>query len=136
MRGRRQLQGPTLVRYVPEDGAWEVIQTAGNAAAREAFSMEEFKDSRNSLKKFLCNYFSTGECNAAQGNAIRPMGATPTGGKILKVRWALPGSGKSGSLRLSVVVYCEKRRVVIAEAFLRRDDPSAEEFSASIARLE
>lgn len=34
------------------------------------------------------------------------MKATAKGGKVLKVRWAIPGSGKSGSLRLVVVAYC------------------------------
>lgn len=123
------------MRYEPKDGKWEVIRTAGNAEAREAFSREEFKESRESLKKFLCNYFSTGECNAAQGVAIRPMRATPNGGKTFKVRWALPGAGKSGGLRLAVVVYCTERRVVIAEVFMRSDDPSTKDFLASVDDL-
>lgn len=48
----------------------------------------------------------------------------PKGGKVLKVRWALPGCGKSGSLRLVVVAYCNEKRVHIAQAFERRDNPS------------
>ena len=123
-------------RYNPGDGIWELLQSAGNAEAREAFSEEYFKESKNALQKYLCNYFSTGECNFAFGKSICPMGATPGGGKILKVRWALPGGGKSGGLRLCVVVYCKKRRVVIAEAFLRKDDPPTQAFLDATAGLD
>ena len=103
------------MRYDPEDGDWEVLDTPGIAEARAAFSKPEFAASRASLKKFLCGYFSSGDCNTAQGKAIRPIGATPEGGKILKARRVLPGEGKRGGLRLAVVVYCEQRRVVILE---------------------
>lgn len=63
------------------------------------------------------------------------MGATPAGGKILKVRWGLPGMGKSGGLRLAVVAYCESREVVIAGAFLRSDDPDDATFFAAAEGL-
>jgi len=100
------------------------------------FSKAQFDATRLSLKKFLCGYFSNGECNSAQGKAIRPMGATPKGGKILKVRWAYPGCGKSGGFRLAIVVYCRSHRVIIAETFIRSDDPTAEDFEAAVAGLE
>jgi hypothetical protein len=116
------------VNYTPEDGTWKVIWTDGMAEARSAFSRENYNDSKNSLKRFLCHYFSNGDCNRKLGKAVCPVGATPRGGKILKVRWALPGSGKSGGLRLLVVVFCNSRPVVIAEAFVRSDDPPLGDF--------
>lgn len=64
-----------------------------------------------------------GEVSNALGKSISPMKATPRGGKVLKVRWAYPGCGKSGSLRLIVVAYCREKRVHIAQALDRRDDP-------------
>lgn len=121
------------MRYTPEDGRWEVVETPGTRAARGAFTKEDFEASRQSLKKYLCNYFSNGQCNTAQGDSINPLGATPSGGKILKVRWALPGGGKSGGLRLTVVVYCKERRVVIAEAFVRNTDPPSQSFLDAVA---
>ena len=54
----------------------------------QAFSEDAFEASKKALKKFLCDYFSSGDCNRSQGNAICPVGATASGGKILKVRWA------------------------------------------------
>lgn len=122
-------------KYEPSDGKWEILHTAGNAEARAAFSEAAFQQSKESLKKYLCQYFSQGDCNSALGKSICPIGATPSGGKILKVRWGLPGCGKRGSLRLAVVVYCAKRRVVVAESFIRKDDPPSQAFLDSVANL-
>jgi hypothetical protein len=36
---------------------------------------------------------------------------------------------------MAVVVYCKERRVVIADAFVRKDDPTDEEFLGSAAGL-
>jgi hypothetical protein len=124
------------VRYAPEDGKWEIIQTQGLAEVRTAYADGAFRDAKNALKKFLCSYFSVGDCNVAQGKAICPIGATSGGGKILKVRWGVPGCGKSGGLRLCVVVYCDRRRVVIAEAFARSDDPPSQAFLDAVAELD
>jgi hypothetical protein len=115
------------VIYRPQDGRWEVSPTKGMPDAKSAFSPEKYRNSTNSLKEFLCQYFSSGDCNEAMGDAISPMGGLPGGWKILKVRWALPGSGKSGSLRLVLLVHCELRRVHVAEAFVRKDDPKSSE---------
>ena len=54
---------------------------------------------------------------------------TQAGGKCIKVRWGLPGQGKSGGLRLAIVVYCERRHVKICGAWKRRSDPSDAEFT-------
>jgi len=136
MGKNRPPRRPSLVRYEPSDGRWEVLPTAGNAATRAAFGDAAFEQSRLGLKKFLCEYFSNGDCSLAQGKSICPIAATPAGGKILKVRWALPGCGKSGGLRLAVVVYCKERKVVIADAFIRSDDPPTQAFLDATSGLE
>ncbi len=117
------------MRYSPEDGKWhakpksDVLQ-----AVREQLSAEQYERQKRSLKEFLCSYFSAENgCDSRQGKSISPVGATPKGGKILKVRWGLPGCGKSGGLRLVVVAYCDELRVYLAEAFNRKDDPSTAE---------
>ncbi|MBK9386935.1 MAG: hypothetical protein IPN34_19140 [Planctomycetes bacterium] len=53
---------------------------------------------------------------------------TAAGGKCLKVRWGLSGSGKSGGLRLAIVVYCDARLVKLVGAWRRRADPGDDEF--------
>lgn len=124
------------MKYSPEDGKWSVLESAeGVWQVKEQLDQKIYEQSKQALKVFLCAYFSTGTCTQAQGKSIVPIGATPAGGKILKVRWALPGQGKSGGLRLAVVAYCEQKRVVIAEAFLRRTDPSSEDFFSAVQSL-
>jgi len=99
---------------------------------RQKMTDDEYEQDKQALKEFLCGYFSTGDCRSAQGSSICPVKATPRGGKVLKVRWAYPGCGKSGSLRLVVVAYCDEKRVVIAQAFARRDDPTDADIQDSV----
>jgi hypothetical protein len=96
-------------------------------------SEEEFSENKRALQEFLCGYFSSGDCRNAQGKSVAPIRVTAKGGKVLKVRWAYPGCGKSGSLRLVVVAYCNEKRVHIAQAFDRRDDPSNDDIDDAIA---
>lgn len=125
-----------MVKYSPVDGIWTVLSSAeGVWKVRKLMNEKVYEQSKEALKLFLCDYFSTGRCTQKQGKSISPIGATPNGGKILKVRWGLPGQGKSGSLRLVVVAYCEERRVVIAEAFLRNTDPNDDDFSSAVKSL-
>lgn len=113
------------MHYQPEDGKWQLGPMATLLfELREQMTEELYEQNKRALKEFLCGYFSSGDCNNALGDSISPLKATPKGGKVLKVRWALPGSGKSGSLRLVVVAYCDERRVHIAQAFRRSDNPS------------
>ncbi|MDZ4848412.1 MAG: hypothetical protein SGI77_03905 [Pirellulaceae bacterium] len=113
------------MHYRPEDGKW---QLGGEAkllfALRQQMTDEDYDQNKRALQEFLCGYFSSGDCNNTQGDSISPLKGTPSGGKVLKVRWALPGCGKSGSLRLVVVAYCDENRVHIAQAFRRSDNPS------------
>jgi hypothetical protein len=70
-------------------------------------------------------------CAGQQGNTVRPIGGTPTGGKLLKVRLGIPGRGKSGSLRILASLHCEERRCHILLARWRRDADEADEALAS-----
>lgn len=122
--------------YSPEDGKWQIGAKAKLLLdLRERMTPEKYEENKIALKRFLCGYFSTGECQSPQGSSICPVKATRRGGKVLKVRWAYPGCGKSGSLRLIVVAYCKQRRVFIAKAFDRREDPSDEDIQEAIQDL-
>src|SRR5437870_4296027 len=62
---------------------------------------------KTSVQQQLADYFSSKpDCLDKLGASISPVGARKRGGKCLKVRCPLPGSGKSGGLRLGVVAYC------------------------------
>lgn len=124
------------MHYSPQDGKWQV---GGQAQLlielRQRMTPEDYEQDKQALQEFLCGYFSTGDCRNAQGSSISPMKASPKGGKVLKVRWAYPGCGKSGSLRLVVVAYCDEKRVHIAQAFARRDDPTDDDIRDAVSDL-
>ncbi len=121
------------MHYLPTDGKWQV---GGNAKLlidlRQQMTPDQFEAERRALQEFLCGYFSSGDCNHSLGDSISPLKATPKGGKVLKVRWGLPGTEKSGSLRLVIVAYCDERRVHIVQAFNRRDNPVDDDFCDAV----
>lgn len=125
-----------MTHYSPGDGKWQLGAKATLLSElRERMSAEEYEENKQALKKFLCGYFSSGDCQSSQGSSICPVKATRKGGKVLKVRWAYPGCGKSGSLRLVVVAYCVQKRVFMAKAFDRRDDPSDADIQGAVEDL-
>ncbi|MEM9767806.1 MAG: hypothetical protein AAF892_08005 [Cyanobacteria bacterium P01_D01_bin.71] len=124
------------MKYSPTDGRWTSLPSAeGLKQVQKLMDEQTYEQNKEALKLFLCAYFSTGKCTHKQGKSISPIGSTPKGGKILKVRWGLPGQGKSGGLRLAVVAYCEEKRVVIADAFLRNTDPDNDDFFSAVQSL-
>ena len=124
------------MHYAPEDGKWQVGEKATLLSElRARMTPEEYEQDKRALKEFLCGYFSAGDCRNSQGSSISPMKATPLGGKVLKVRWAYPGCGKSGSLRLVVVAYCDEKRVHIAQAFGRRENPTDSDIQNAVEDL-
>ncbi|CAN5202163.1 hypothetical protein BH09SUM1_BH09SUM1_25890 [soil metagenome] len=125
-----------MTYYSPEDGKWQIGAKATLLLdLRERMTAQQYEENKHALKKFLCGYFSSGDCQSSQGSSICPVKGTRKGGKVLKVRWAYPGCGKSGSLRLVVVAYCTQKRVFIAKAFDRREDPSDEDIQEAIQDL-
>ena len=125
-----------VMRYAPQDGKWQVGPQAQLLhALRQQMTPEDYEQNKQALKDFLCGYFSTGKCANAQGDSIVPVKASPKGGKVLKVRWAYPGCGNSGSLRLVVVAYCEQMRVHIAQAFDRRQGPTDDDIRDAVCDL-
>lgn len=124
------------MHYAPQDGTWQLGEKATLLSElRQRMTPEDYEQEKQALKEFLCGYFSSGDCRNSQGSSISPMKATPLGGKVLKVRWAYPGCGKSGSLRLVVVAYCDEKRVHIAQAFDRRDNPTDDDIQDAVSDL-
>lgn len=124
------------MKYKPEDGTWIVGKDATDLKdIRDELGVEEYDKQKLAMKEFLCGYFSTGDCVSKQGRSVSPLGGTPKGGKALKVRWGLPGCGKSGGIRLIVVAYCAEKKAVVAYASKRKDDPSEKEFKGAYKDL-
>ncbi len=85
------------------------------------------------FKESICLYINShGECTA-KGLNISPMGGTPSGAKAFKMRWMYPGCGKSGGLRLAILMWCNERKVVVVGMWERRDEPSPDAFAHAFA---
>lgn len=111
-------------KYIPGECTWTVAENATGLDKIKQALGDDYASHKKKLKEFLCNYFSTVPgCNERQGRSIVCVGATPGGGKILKVRWAMSGQGKSGGLRMIFGAHCEELRITIAAAWFRRDYP-------------
>lgn len=111
------------------DITWIVLPPASSTLAelRTMLGDESYVEQKVALQELLCAYFNAvAGCNGKAYN-ISPLGADD-GVKKFKARWGLPGSGKSGGLRLALKVDCSGRRVEIAGAWVRRDDPQDADF--------
>jgi hypothetical protein len=117
---------------------WEVLKPAGGLFSHiyKQCKPEAYDAGKVALKQLLCAYFNSEsgtDCAKKGGSAVAPVGfRTGKGGKCLKVRWLVPGHGKSGGMRIAVVVYCDAKHVKLANAWLRKDDPSDAEFAESV----
>jgi hypothetical protein len=124
----------------PKDIKWEMLPAVMTVVApiRRDMGEDTYQTDKEALQSFLCNYFNSDDgkdCRRRQHTGIAPMGGTTNrGGKCLKVRWRLPGQGKSGGLRLAVVAYCKEKRVKLAGAWVRKDDPSDDDFNEAFAK--
>jgi len=95
-----------------------------------------FKDDDPTLVRFpdrlsaiLCPYYDATKGLQKQGKSINPIGnGGVPGGKGFKVRFQLPGKGKSGGLRLGVLAICSRMTVFVAFAEVREEEPPIAEF--------
>jgi hypothetical protein len=108
----------------PSQITWLLTREASVALAdiRSQLGEPGYSAQKAAFKVVLAHYFSTTNCNQSAGG-ISSMGGTTKGGKAFKMRWAIPGRGKSGGLRLALVAYCPVKKVIIGQAFIRKDDP-------------
>lgn len=120
----------------PSDITWVVLDRAHHVFAelRQQMGDAAYAANREALRLFLFLYFTSdaGSCSKKREGAVAPVGGK-NGRKHLKVRWALPGGGKRGGLRIAVAVHCESKRVWLAGAWARKDDPSDEDVDTALA---
>lgn len=125
------MSGNSLI--LPQDILWTVTKRArvDLEPLRSSMTPKSYREQVDGLKELLCGYFgSVAQC-ANSTHSIKPLGAHRDTGKRFKVRWGIPGRGKNHGLRLAVVVYCDDKRVSIAGAWMRRDDPANAEFDSA-----
>jgi hypothetical protein len=95
-------------------------------------SDEAYEGFLEALGIYLCNYYSATR-GRTKTKAIAPVQCGVDGGRGFKVRWMIPGGGRSGGFRLGVLAVCDRMRVVVALAELRRNDPADKEFVKAFA---
>jgi hypothetical protein len=119
-----------------EDIHWAVLADAARElrVLRKSLSADEYFEQVEALKAFLCSYFNSDRQCMHKMHGIAPLGGMPCKGKTFKVKWGLPGGGKSTGIRMAVVVHCDTKRVRIVAAWLRRDDPTDDEFASAFRR--
>lgn len=118
----------------PDDIIWKTKKRLRKSVAAFREQIEDYDVEVRSLRLFICSYFNAhDDCSEKLGKSISPVAGAPNEGKGLKVRWNLPGEGKSGGLRLAIVAYCERRTVVVCEAFRRRSNPSDDDFREAMS---
>ena len=97
------------MRVLPAAVTWIVSERCADDIKHIRAALgDSYLHNRARLREMLCDYFSgDAGCSAPMGSSISTPGSACGTGKLLKVRWLLPGSGKSGGLRFAVVAFCE-----------------------------
>jgi hypothetical protein len=129
----------------PEDIKWITTKFLQNQQKdirnKHNISDNDFEENKQALKDFLCGYFNSNHNNYTkeQGKTISPINIrdiTSQNSKVLKVRWNLPGKGKSGGLRLAILIKLNHNNIVyevkICGAWVRKSDPSDEEINIAV----
>lgn len=121
----------------PSEITWKVGSGASAQlrGVREQFGAD-YAEQKKALKELLCGYFDQGDCVSRLGKTISPVECHIPGRKGLKVRWLLPGAGKSGGLRLAILLDCRNKMVIIAGAWDRKSNPEDCDFDAAFAEAE
>lgn len=113
-----------MVEYKPTDIRWTVAAHAHAAAVAIEKDLGEdwYNKAKAGLKSLLSSYFGMhNRCETGLGNTIRPVGGGSSGAVCLKVRWGLPGCGRSGGLRIIFTAWCDERSVEIQNISKRKD---------------
>ena len=115
--------------------AWKLSPSVVKVVApiRKNLGEAGYSEDKRAFQDFMCGYFNADDgCTTEQGSSISPVvHPTKAGWKCLKVRWAFPGAGKSGGLRLAVAVHCDEKRVNLVGAWIRKDEPAAAAFDSA-----
>ena len=121
------------MRVVPAAVTWLVSKHCADDIKRIKSALgDDYTRNVSKLREMLCDYFSgdTG-CSGPMGSSISTLGSACGTGKLLKVRWMIPGSGKSGGLRFAIVAFCDSMKVVLCRVWVRKDEPSGADFDAA-----
>lgn len=81
----------------------------------------DYKCMVRGLRAAVVDYINASNRCDAKTNSISCLGGCDGGGKLLKVRCPLPGRGASRSLRVTLAVFCEAKRVQVVDASWRRE---------------
>ncbi len=123
-----------MSRLDSSDITWIVAASARAALdeLRDTLGPKWYDDTKHALREVVTDFINAhGACDQRQGSSVACIGSTDEGHKVLKVRCALMGAGKSGGLRVALSADCVARRIGVVLVERRRESPSVEEMRAS-----
>jgi hypothetical protein len=102
---------------------WELSKRARRdlSPLRKLMSDGDYREWKMAFRDFFCEYINSARNCDEQGCNVYPLGGIRGGGKGFKVRWALPGMGKSGGLRIALAAFCREKRVKLLAVILKKD---------------
>jgi hypothetical protein len=117
----------------PTELTWMVVGVAVGQlkAILDLIGEPLYNQMKAPMKSFLCGYYASTR-GLTKTRSIFPIDSGVPGSKAFKVRWVIPGSGKSGGLRLIMLANCTSMTVRIVGAWIRKQDPSNDEIAAAI----
>jgi hypothetical protein len=128
-----------VVPVTPNSTSWSIIyaETSVLADVHRRLGDPLYQEQKLGIKELFCGYVEAHpSCDSKLGKSISPMARTKKGYKVFKFRWALPGSGKSGGLRLILVANCEARQITVASAYDRRSGQSDDDSLKAAEKVE
>lgn len=73
------------------------------------------------MKERICGYINAHNQCDGKTKGVSVLEGCDGGGKVMKVRCAVPGRGASRSLRVIMAIFCDGKRVLVTGADWRKD---------------
>ena len=110
----------------PSAFKWQATPAARQELAK-VYGSEGMAEFRDKLGKHLCCGYYPATSGRSKAMGVSPISCGVQDGRGFKVRWAYPGCGKSGGIRMAILALCPARRIIIAFACKRKEDPADKE---------
>lgn len=122
------IQVEDITWWVPREAWAEIDDQIVSVVGRAVYDAQL----KPAFQQVVAAYINVEDhCAGPQGKTVRPLGSTPAGGKLFKVRLGVPGRGSSGYLRVLMSLHCDERRCHVLLARWRRDAEAVDEATAA-----
>jgi hypothetical protein len=112
----------------PEFFAWQASPSA-KRELKKILGVDDLSNFRDKIGQILCCDYYPATLGRSKAANVNPIVCGIPHGRGFKMRWAYPGCGKSGGIRLGILALCKARRIIVALACKRMQDPADSEFA-------